>query len=193
MATLPARSPGVSAAACALLVSIAFAAPAAAQDAAQGPAQSPAPSPTPNPHATFLVWSAGVIDVVDPSPRALLSLEWRYDAGRRTPSPWLAFETTEHDQFYAFGLNYDFRLGHGWVFTPSLGAAIYQEHEGLDLGYPLEFRSTAEVTYGRGRRRFGASFGHYSNFYLGERNRGTEILKVILVVPLSRTPASITR
>jgi hypothetical protein len=138
---------------------------------------------------SFLVWSAGTVDVVDSYPRTIVSVEWRYDAGRRVPSPWLAFESTAHDQFYAFGMYGDFPFAHGWVFTPSVGAAIYQENDGLGLGYPLEFRTMAEVTYGRGGRRFGACFGHYSNAYLGESNRGTEFLKAVLIVPLSRRPA----
>lgn len=151
-----------------------IAGPAAAQQA------------TPDKPASFLVWSAGAVDVVDVSPRPIVSVEWRYDAGRRVPSPWLAFESTEHDQFYAFGMCADFPFAHGWVFTPSIGAAIYQENDGLGLGYPLEFRTMAEVTFGHGGRRFGASFGHYSNAYLGESNRGTEFLKAVLIVPLSR-------
>src|SRR5437867_2087328 len=146
----------------ALAVVVALAGPAAAQER------------SPDSHDACLVWSAGPIDVVDPSPHPFLSVEWRYDAGRRMPSPWLAFETTAHDQFYAFGMYGDLRFGHGWVFTPSVGAAIYQQHSGLDLGYQLEFRTMAEITYGRGGVRFGASFGHYSNMYLGETNRGTE-------------------
>jgi lipid A 3-O-deacylase len=141
---------------------------------------------TPDHPDRFLVCSAGVVDVVDPSPRPVVSLEWRFDAGPRVPSPWLAFESTAHDQFYAFGMYGDLPFAHGWVFTPSIGAAIYQENDGLALGYQLEFRTTAEVTYGRGGRRFGASFGHYSNAYLGETNRGTEFLKAVLIVPLSR-------
>jgi hypothetical protein len=156
-----------------------------------GPAAAQEPGPD---HAgSFFVWSAGVVDVVDVSPRPVVSVEWRYDAGRHVPSPWLAFESTAHDQFYAFGMYGDFPFAHGWVFTPSIGAAIYQENDGLGLGYPLEFRTMAEVTYGRGGRRFGASFGHYSNAYLGETNRGTEFLRVVLIVPLSRRQSGADR
>jgi hypothetical protein len=145
---------------------------------------------SPDHHDSFLVWSAGTIDVVDHTPRTIVSLEWRYDAGHHVPSPWLAFDSTAHDQFYAFGMYGDFPFGRGWVFTPSVGAAIYLEHNGLHLGYPLEFRTTVELTYGRGATRFGASFGHYSNAYLGETNRGTEFLKAVLIVPLSRRKAA---
>jgi hypothetical protein len=155
---------------------------------AAGPAEAQEGSPD-HPDS-FLVWSAGVVDVVDPTPRAIVSVEWRYDAGRRMPSPWLAFETTAHDQFYVFGMYGDLRFGQGWVFTPSAGAAIYQQRDGLGLGYHLEFRTAAELTYGRGGRRFGASFGHYSNAYLGETNRGTEFLKLVVIVPLARQPAA---
>jgi hypothetical protein len=139
---------------------------------------------------TILVWSAGIVDVIDHYPHAILSVEWRYDAGRRMPSPWLAFESTARDQFYAFGMYSDLPFGHGWVFTPSVGAAIFREHNGLHLGYPLEFRTVVELTYGHGAMRFGACLGHYSNFYLGDTNRGTEYVKAVLIVPLSRRTGS---
>jgi hypothetical protein len=84
----------------------------------------------------------------------------------------------------------DFPFARGWVFTPSIGAAIYLEHNGLHLGYPLEFRTAVELTHGLGATRFGAAFGHYSNFYMGETNRGTEYLKAVLIVPLSRRTGS---
>jgi hypothetical protein len=135
---------------------------------------------------TFLVWGGGVVDVIDQHPRTILSVEWRYDAGRHRPSPWLAFEGTSHDRFYGFGMYVDLPFGRGWVFTPSVGAAIFLEHNGLHLGYPLEFRTVAEITYGHGAMRFGASLGHYSNLDLGKTNRGTEYVKAVLIVPLSR-------
>src|SRR5258706_6598776 len=66
------------------------------------------------PDGQLLAWSVGAIDVVDPVPRTLLSIEWRYQTGRRVPYPWLALETTVHDQFYAFGMYGDLPLGHRW-------------------------------------------------------------------------------
>jgi hypothetical protein len=114
----------------------------------------------------------------------MASLESRYATGRYRPGPWLAIEATERDLFIGLGVFLDLPFGRRWVFTPSLGAAIYGEHDGLGLGHPLEFRSTAELTRRIGRWRLGGSFGHYSNAGLGDPNPGTEILKVVWIVPL---------
>ncbi|HYV85496.1 MAG TPA: acyloxyacyl hydrolase [Patescibacteria group bacterium] len=157
----------------AMLVGVLLAGPAAAEER---PAE---------PDGPLLAWSVGAIDVVDPEPRTLLSIEWRYQTGRRVPYPWLALETTAHDQFFAFGMYGDLPLGHRWRFTPSAGAAIYQQNGGLDLGFHLEFRTAAEFTCRvGGARRIGVSFGHFSNAYLGDTNRGTEFLKAVLIVPM---------
>src|SRR5262245_2240803 len=75
--------------------------------------------------ANALAWSAGAVDVIDTSPRPIVSIEFRHDAGHWTPSPWMAFESTAHDQFYAFGMYGDLPFAQRWVFTPSIGAAIY--------------------------------------------------------------------
>ena len=113
-------------------------------------------------------------------------VEYRYTAARHRPGPYAALEATERDLFVGAGLFFDIPVGRRWVFTPSLGAAIYREHDGLGLGDPVEFRATAEFTYGLDETRFGASFGHFSNAGIGETNPGVEILKLVWVMPLDR-------
>jgi hypothetical protein len=135
-----------------------------------------------------LAWSAGAVDVIDAVTSGFYSLEMRQDGGAWPPTPWLAFEATTRDRFYAFGAKSDIPLGRRWRFTPSLGAAIYQEHEGLHLGYPLEFRAMAEFSVSVGVCRFGVAVGHYSNAGLGATNRGTEYARLTLIMPLGRRP-----
>jgi len=135
---------------------------------------------------SLLLFGPAAAGILDPGPRAMTFVEYRYTTGRHRPGPWLALETTERDLFVGFGAFLDLPLGRCWIFTPSLGAAIYREHEGLKLGYPLEFRTTAELTCRLDRWRIGASFGHYSNASLGEVNPGTEVLKIVWVVPVGR-------
>lgn len=132
----------------------------------------------------WLLLGAAAVGVFDPDPVAMASVEYRYTTGRHRPAPWLSLEATKRDLFVGFGAFVDLPMGRRWVFTPSLGAALYREHDGLGLGYPLEFRSAAELTYRLDRWRWGASFSHYSNASLGEGNPGTEIVKIVVVVPL---------
>jgi hypothetical protein len=135
----------------------------------------------------WLLLGAAAAGIFDPDPKAMASFEYRYATGRHRPGPWLALEATERDLFIGFGAFIDLPMGQRWVFTPSLGAAVYHEHDGLGLGYPLEFRSAADLTYRLERWRWGASFSHYSNAGLGEDNPGTEILKIVVVVPVGRS------
>jgi lipid A 3-O-deacylase PagL len=135
----------------------------------------------------WLLLGAAAVGIFDPDPKAMASVESRYTSGRHRPGPWLALEATERDLFIGFGAFVDLPMGQRWVFTPSLGAAIYQEHDGLGLGYHLEYRSAAELTCRIERWRWGTSFSHYSNASLGEDNSGTEILKILFVVPVGRS------
>jgi len=135
----------------------------------------------------WLLLGAAAVGLFDPEPVAMASVEYRYTTGRHRPGPWLALEATKRDLFVGFGAFFDFPMGRRWVFSPSLGAAIYRDHDGLGLGYPLEFRSAAELTCRLEHWRLGASFSHYSNASLGEDNPGTEIVKIVFVVPLGRS------
>jgi hypothetical protein len=151
------------------------------------PAVTSRGSPASEAGDSWLLLGAAAAGIFDPDPEAMASFEYRYTTGRHRPGPWLALEATERDLFVGFGAFVDLPLGPRWVFTPSLGAAIYREHDGLGLGYPLEFRSAADLTYRLERWRWGAGFSHYSNASLGEDNPGTEILKIVFVVPLGRS------
>ena len=136
---------------------------------------------------SLLVFGPAVANVLYPDRSAMACVEYRYTTGRYHPGPWLALEATGRDLFVGFGLFLDRPLGRRFMFTPSAGMAIYQEHDGLGLGSPLEFRAAGELTYRLARWRFGASFEHYSNATLSDSNPGTEIVRVLWVVPLDRS------
>jgi len=56
----------------------------------------------------------------------------------------------------------------------------------LELGFPLEYRSSAELSYRlKNKSRFGAMFYHISNSSLGFKNPGTECLVFFYSVSLS--------
>ena len=136
--------------------------------------------------SSFFLFGPGVAEIVDPSPRAMGFAEFRYAPGRLRPGPWLSVEATARDLFVGFGAFLDIPMGARWLFTPSFGAGIYREHDGLGLGDPLEFRATAEFTRRLEHGRFGASLAHLSNAGIGETNPGTEVIKIVWVVPLQR-------
>ncbi len=64
-----------------------------------------------------------------------------------------------------------------WRLTPSIAAGLYDndEHDVIDLGGSLEFRSALELSYALGRwARVGAYVAHLSNARIYERNGGAE-------------------
>ena len=142
------------------------------------------PSPPVESGQSLLLFGPAVADVIDEHPAAMVFVEYRYTTGRYRPGPWAALEATSDDLFAGVGAFIDIPLGRRCLFTPSLGAALYDEGDGLRLGYPLEFRSTIEFTWRVGAWRAGASLAHFSNAGLGETNRGTEVLKLLWVMPL---------
>lgn len=138
------------------------------------------------PGASLLVAGAGLVNVVHPPQDYLVSFEYRYATGRYRPSPWLAIEATRRDLLVGIGMFFDVPLGENWLLTPSAGAMIYREHDGLGLGDPLEFRVQADLFWCFGRSRVGGSIGHYSNAGIGDTNPGSESIKVLWAIRLDR-------
>jgi hypothetical protein len=136
------------------------------------------------PGQSFFLFGPAVAELGDPHPRAMGFVEYRYEPAPVRAGPWLALEATARDVFVGFGGFVDVPLGAGWLFSASLGAAIYRDYNGLRLGSPLEFRITGEFTRQVKHGRIGAGFTHFSNARTGESNPGTEIVKIIWVMPL---------
>lgn len=71
------------------------------------------------------------------------------------------------------------------VFTPSFAPGIYIKGGGMELGFPLEYRSSAELSYRFNNKfRFGGMFYHISNASLGFRNPGADCLVFFYSIPL---------
>ncbi len=93
--------------------------------------------------------------------------------------------TTTGSAYFYGGIAFDIFLFPQLVFTPSFAPGIYIKGGGMELGLPLEFRSSAELSYRfKNRSRFGAMFYHISNASLGFRNPGTECLVFFYSIPL---------
>jgi hypothetical protein len=102
---------------------------------------------------------------------------WARGVWALRPLAGLAF-TSKRAVFLWGGIGYDIGMGR-LSLTPSFGPGLYSAGDGIDLGYPLEFRSQLEVGCRISRSsRIGVAFAHMSNASLGHTNPGTELLLV---------------
>ena len=103
-------------------------------------------------------------------------------------SPFVGFMRFGDGAFYGyFGLGMEIELGGGFILTPNLAAGYYTASSGGDdLGHPMEFRSGGEIAYQlESGGRVGLAFHHISNASIGDRNPGTELLRISYSFPLN--------
>ncbi len=92
--------------------------------------------------------------------------------------------TTQGSGYIYTGIAFDIFFTKSIVFTPSFAPGIYIKGGGMELGFPLEYRSSAELSYRfKNKSRFGGMFYHISNASLGFRNPGTECLVFFYSIP----------
>ena len=118
----------------------------------------------------------------------LFDLEYRSDKQLWWFKPMIgAFGTTE-GAFYTYaGIRLDVYFGDRLVFTPSFAPGLYHQGNGNDLGFEVEFRSSAEIAWrfdDFSRLSFGVS--HISNASLGRKNPGVENLTVMYSIPFRK-------
>ena len=101
--------------------------------------------------------------------------------------PWLGAEiTSEGGMWGGGGFLYDFNLGNDWYLTPGLGAGLYADGSGKDLGSSIQFRSMVELGYQfMNSSRVSAGLSHISNAGIGNHNPGTEIFSVYYHIPMN--------
>ncbi len=94
--------------------------------------------------------------------------------------------TTDGNLYIYGGLAFDIFVGKYVVITPSFAPGVYfQGKHGKDLGFPLEFRSSLELSgVVHKKSRVGVQFYHISNASLGSKNPGTECLMFFYGIPL---------
>ncbi len=80
---------------------------------------------------------------------------------------------TENNAFYIYsGAQAEYDLGL-FKITPSFAPGYYNEGNGKDLGYPLEFKTEVQMTFDIfDSAEFGMSYNHISNASLGTKNPG---------------------
>jgi hypothetical protein len=101
--------------------------------------------------------------------------------------PWIGAEGTTDGALYGLGgFLVDWEVSDHFIITPSVGAGLYSDGGGKDLGHAIEFRSQLEFGYHfTNNTRMGLAFGHISNASIGDKNPGTEILSLYYHLPVT--------
>ncbi len=134
-----------------------------------------------------LAFSAGAYDIAK-TKSIEAGLEYRFRSRAWGLVPAVGVAATEDGAFWAYaGLRRPFRLGPGWRLTPGFAVSLYEEGStGKDLGGPVEFRSSLELS-----RRFarGSSLGlatyHLSNASIYDDNPGSNSVVLSWAFPVS--------
>ncbi|MDB5491698.1 MAG: lipid 3-O-deacylase family protein, partial [Micavibrio sp.] len=132
--------------------------------------------------------SAGAYDLFDKDNQATdfrieyrpgQSIFWQF-------KPWIGGEVTTDGTIYgAAGFLYDFSLGNNWILTPSIGAGLYTDGDGKDLGGSIQFREQIEIGYQfQNASRLTGSVSHISNWGIDDKNPGTDVFGVYYHVPM---------
>ena len=90
-----------------------------------------------------------------------------------TLSPVTGGMITADNAVYVYsGIQAEYEMG-ALKFTPSFTPGIYEEGDGKDLGYPVEFKSEIQLSLNLSENSlFGMSYNHISNASLGDKNPG---------------------
>ncbi len=97
-----------------------------------------------------------------------------------------AWGTNKGSAYVYAGVRIDVFIGNRFVFTPSFSPGLYHEGKGKDLGFIVEFRSSAELAYRfDDYSRVSLGIAHLSNASLGDKNPGVETLTLSYSIPLS--------
>ncbi len=133
----------------------------------------------------------GVFNIVRNQKSVNFQVEYRFDYAFYRNSmlffrPLIGAMATAKGSAYLYaGIAFDVFLFPHLVFTPSFAPGIYIKGGEMELGFPLEFRSSAELSYRfKNESRFGAMFYHMSNASIGFKNPGTECLVCFYSIPL---------
>lgn len=89
------------------------------------------------------------------------------------------------DVYFYAGINIPFKLAAFLELGVGFAPGFYYTTQGIDPGFPLEFRSTVNLNWVSPRKTaIGLEFSHISNANLGFNNSGLETLAVYFRFPL---------
>ena len=96
-----------------------------------------------------------------------------------------ALMTLKGSKYVYVGINFDLLFFDRVLFAPGFAAGYFMRGDGRDLGYPIEFRSGAELGWQfDDKSRLGIHFYHLSNASIGKRNPGEESFVIFYDIPL---------
>lgn len=136
---------------------------------------------------------AGVFNIIRNKKSVNFQVEYRSDFPFYQNSmlffrPLIGVMGTSTGSGYIYtGIAFEIFLTDFLVFTPSFAPGIYIKGRGMELGFPLEYRSSAEISYRfKNQSRFGVMFYHISNASLSFKNPGTECLVFFYSIPFPK-------
>ncbi len=143
-------------------------------------------SPFPSYAQDKLAFSSGIAYGRDAHKFPWLMLEYRSSKKLLWFSPWIGYGGTDQDVYGAFGLDLTFKITSCSYFRISSGAGAYHGEEGgLELGFGLEFLSSAEFLYQISNKfTLGIKLSHISNASLGDSNPGAQMISTVILVPI---------
>lgn len=126
----------------------------------------------------FIMAGAGAFDFNDNETTGMVTAQYRSDRKFFYLKPFAGLDVNfDYGGMVYAGVLMDIYLGRRIVVTPNFAPGFYWEADGKDLGYPLEFRSSLEISYRfDNRSRLGVSVSHISNASLSDNNPGTELI-----------------
>ena len=122
---------------------------------------------------------AGMFDFSDDGQRAsLLGVQHQNEELYRKSflgklSPITGAFLTKKNAFYLYtGVQAEYELGF-LTITPSFAPGYYNEGNGKDLGFPVEFKSEVQMSFNLSdSSQMGMSYNHISNASIGSKNPG---------------------
>ena len=100
-------------------------------------------------------------------------------------APFVGVQGTSDGAFYGYGgFGFDVNFSPNLVLTPNVAAGYFAPGSGTRLGYPLEFRSGAELAWRfADMSRLGVAVHHISNAGLGKHNPGEQEILLMYSFP----------
>jgi len=118
-----------------------------------------------------------------------VGLEYRLDSRSWTPReggrfsliPVFGIARSSKDAVFGYaGFRSDFNVTQKWRLTPGFAVGAYSRRGDIDLGGPVEFRSSLDISRAVSDRvRIGVALSHISNARLYDRNPGVNALAFV--------------
>ena len=144
---------------------------------------------TRSPHAGSFSIGVGTFNMGHSHSSGGVGLEYRLESrpwkpgeqGRLSLIPTFGITGTSKEAFFAYaGFRTDLDITRRWRLTPGFAVGAYDRNGDIDLGGPIEFRSSLDVSSAlRNGVRVGVTLYHVSNARLYDKNPGINALAFV--------------